>query len=136
VLIVGAGRILDASILAILYIIPFAVWGQNIFGGLLYFCNDPTVATKAECAGEYLASTVSDWAFLQPRVWDNPYVWTFDSFRGALLILFEIISLEGWVSVMVSVMQITGRDQQPVQDASQFNSLFFVVYNLIGAVFV
>ncbi|KAL8283193.1 hypothetical protein RQP46_005971 [Phenoliferia psychrophenolica] len=146
VLIVGAGKILDASILALLYIIPFAVWGLNIFNGRLYFCNDSSVATKAECAGEFLntvtyisgaSSNVTDnWSYMAPRIWTNPYVWTFDTFRGSLLVLFEIISLEGWIGVMESVMQITGLDLQPQLDASQFNGLFLVIYNLIGAVFI
>ena len=135
-LIVGLGQIVDAGVLAVLYIIPFAVWGQNLFAGLLYSCNDPSVTSKAECAGEFLNSAVADWEFLTPRVWTNPYVWTFDSFRGSLLILFEIISLEGWTSVMASSMGIVGRDLQPSQDASQFNSIFFVTYNLVGAVFM
>lgn len=81
VLIVGAGRIMDASMLAcvfcsppasakannhlrILYIVPWAVYGQNVFSGLLFFCNDSSVATKAECAGEFLNAAVSDWAYL------------------------------------------------------------------------
>lgn len=136
VLILGIGRIVDASILAVLYIIPFAVWAQNIFSGLLYSCNDSSVTTKAECVGEYLASPTSDWTFLAPRVWSNPYVWSFDSFRSSLLILFEIISLEGWIDVMESVMQIKGPDLQPQQNASQFNALFFVIYNAIGATFI
>lgn len=136
VLIVGAGQIFDASLLAILYIIPFAIWGQNVFSGLLYSCNDTSVTTKAECIGEFLNSAVSDWAFVTPRIWSNPYMWTFDSFGASLLILFQIISLEGWISVMESVMGITGRDLQPQAYASQFNSLFFVAYNLIGAVFI
>ncbi|KAM0754891.1 hypothetical protein T439DRAFT_283840 [Meredithblackwellia eburnea MCA 4105] len=143
VLIVGAGRILDASILAVLYIIPFAVWGLNIFCGALYSCNDSSVNNKAECAGEFFAnatfidSTVTtDWSYLTPRVWANPTVWTFDNFRGSLLILFEIISLEGWINVMESVMTINGIDQQPQPNSQQFNALFFVAYNLIGAVFI
>ncbi|GAA6051051.1 Calcium-channel protein CCH1 [Rhodotorula toruloides] len=136
VLILGIGRIIDASILAVLYIIPFAVWAQNIFSGLLYSCNDSSVTTKAECVGEYLASPTSDWTFLAPRVWSNPYVWSFDSFRSSLLILFEIISLEGWIDVMESVMQIKGPDLQPQDNASQFNALFFVIYNAIGASFI
>ena len=49
---------------SILYIIPWAVYGQNVFSGLLYFCNDSSVTTKAECAGEFFNSAVSDWAYL------------------------------------------------------------------------
>ncbi|KPV76292.1 uncharacterized protein RHOBADRAFT_52318 [Rhodotorula graminis WP1] len=114
ILIVGLGRILDASLLAVLYIIPFAVWGQNVFAGLLYSCNDDAVTTKAQCVGEYLVAVTDDWSYLAPRVWANPYVWSFDSFRSALLILFEI----------------------PEENASQFSGLFFVLYNLVGATLI
>jgi len=109
---------------------------MQIFSGLLYSCNDPTVSTKAQCVGEYAASAVDDWSFMVPRIWSNPYVWSFDSFRSSILILFEVISLEGWVDVMQSVMRINGRDQQPEENASQFNALFFVLYNVIGATFM
>jgi voltage-dependent calcium channel len=112
------------------------VWGQNIFAGLLYFCNDSSVSNMAECAGEFVSEAISDWSFVQPRVWANPATWSFDSFKDSLLILFEIISLEGWIDVMESVMQINGRNQQPQEYAQQWNALFFVGYNLLGAVFM
>ncbi|PWN28045.1 hypothetical protein BDZ90DRAFT_239367, partial [Jaminaea rosea] len=139
-LIIGGGRFVDASILAILYIIPFAVWGQNLFSGLLYGCTDTSNAIlfKSDCVGEYYASP-SEWTFLAPRVWQNPVEgssYSFDDFKSALLILFEIVSLEGWIDVMTAAMAIVGRNQQPQQDARQVNALFFVIYNLIGAIFV
>ncbi|GAA6055172.1 hypothetical protein JCM3770_002218 [Rhodotorula araucariae] len=136
VLIVGLGKILDASLLAVLYIIPFAVWGQNIFSGLLYFCTDDSVKTKTQCVGEYLVAVTDDWSYRAPRVWANPYVWSFDSFRSSLLILFEIVSLEGWIDVLESSMNIVGPDMQPEENASQFSGLFFVLYNLVGATFI
>ena len=131
VFVAGASHIFDASLLAILYIIPFAVWGLNIFAGLLYSCNDGNASNKNQCVGEYLSSPLQ-WTFLAPRAWQNPYVWSFDSFRSALLILFEIISLEGWVNVMQSAMWIVGINQQPQQDAAQYNAVFFIIYMLIG----
>lgn len=135
VMIIGASLIFDASILTLLYIIPFSVWGQNLFSGLLYSCNDEDVLGKMQCIGEFTASPAG-WAILVPRAWQNPYVWSFDSFRSAILILFEIVSLEGWVDVMDSAMAITGRDAQPQPDSAQYNSVFFVIYNLIGAIVV
>ncbi|CAO1624241.1 unnamed protein product [Sympodiomycopsis kandeliae] len=139
-LIIGGGRFVDAGILAILYIIPFAIWGQNLFSGLLYSCTDGSdgISNKANCVGEYSASP-SEWTFLAPRVWQNPKegsAYSFDNFRSALLILFEIVSLEGWTDVMTAAMAIAGMDQQPQPDATQVNAIFFVIYNLIGAVFV
>ena len=135
VLIIGASKLFDASLLAVLYIIPYAVWGQNLFSGLLYSCNDASAADRIQCVGEYLASP-AQWQFLAPRVWANPYVWSFDSFRSSFLILFEIISLEGWTSVLQSAMAIAGAGQQSRQDASQHYSIFFLIYNLIGAIFI
>lgn len=140
VMIAGAGRILDASVLAILYIIPYAVWGQNLFAGLLYSCNDggDGISSKADCYGEYSASP-SQWNFLAPRVWANPTegtVYSFDDFKSSLLILFEIVSLEGWIDVMTAAMSIAGKDQQLQPDNRQVNAMFFVIYNLVGAIFV
>jgi hypothetical protein len=137
-IVAGSGRFLDASLLALLYIVPYAVWGQNLFGGLLYSCNDggAGISSRVDCVGEFAASP-SQWTFLAPRVWQNPTEgsqYSFDDFRSALLILFEIVSLEGWVDVMTAAMAIVGRDMQASPDATQVNALFFVIYNLIGAV--
>lgn len=37
---------------------------------------------------------------------------------------------------MQTAMSIVGRDEQPSQDAGQVNSIFFVIYNLLGAITV
>ncbi|KAG9307249.1 hypothetical protein G9A89_017077 [Geosiphon pyriformis] len=136
ILIAGAPRILDAALLTISLIIPFAIYGQNIFSGLLFFCNDDGPLTKNECNDEYMSKPYKNWPVLVPRVWDNPYVWSFDNFRSALLTLFEIVSGEGWINVMTSVMKINGRDQKPQRDVAKWNSLFFIIFNMAGAVFV
>lgn len=137
-IVAGFGAFFGTAVLAILYIVPYAVWGQNLFAGLLYSCNDngPGILGKADCFGEFSASP-SEWDFLAPRVWENPTqgtTYSFDSFSKALLVLFEIVSLEGWTSVMGQAMSITGRDLQPQPDATQINAIFFLIYNLIGAV--
>lgn len=137
----GAIRILDAAVLAILYMIPYAVWGLNIFAGKMRSCNDDVnVNNMAECIGEYENAVVGEsFGFMVPRVWDNPSPSTsfsFDSFRASLLILFEIVSLEGWTDVMFTATTITGRDLQPQTNASQANAIFFLIYNLLGGVVI
>lgn len=77
-------------------------------------------------------------SFLVPRVWDNPKgigqtQWSFDNFRSSILILFEIVSLEGWIDVMQSAMSVTAKGLQPIQNAAQWNSVFFIIFNLLGA---
>ena len=107
----------------------------------MYYCNDGESSGKTNCVNEYYASPVDDsLPYLVPRVWANPTLdeskWSFDSFRDAILILFEIVSLEGWVDVMSSGMAITGRDQQPETNASQWNAIYFVLFNLFGGVII
>jgi hypothetical protein len=136
----GAVRILDAAVLAILYMIPYAVWGLNIFSGRMTSCNDGGQNDISDCVGEYV-NTVYDnaFGFPVPRVWDNPSPSTsfsFDSFRSSLLILFEIVSLEGWIDVMAAATSITEPGQQPRTNASQGNAVFFVIFNLLGGVVV
>ena len=92
VFVTGFSHIIDASMLALLYIIPFAVWGQNLFSGLLYFCTDNNAATVVQCVGEYVSQPsgnyvssptvfTAQFSYSQPRAWINPYVWAFDTFR-------------------------------------------------------
>ncbi|KAJ6629913.1 Ion transport protein-domain-containing protein [Mycena sp. CBHHK59/15] len=136
----GAMRIIDAGILAVLYMIPYAVWGLNIFNGKMNECNDTSVAGAETCTNEYTNTVYGNaFGFLAPRVWDNPApstVFSFDSFRASLLILFEIVSLEGWVDVMGIATSITGVNSQPQTNAAQINAIFFLIYNLLGAVVI
>ncbi|KAJ6570981.1 Ion transport protein-domain-containing protein [Mycena vulgaris] len=136
----GALRIIDAGILAILYMIPYAVWGLNIFNGKMNQCNDGDVSGADTCVNEFTNTVYGDrFGFIAPRVWDNPApstVFSFDSFRSSLLILFEIVSLEGWIDAMGIATSITGENRQPQTNASQINALFFLIYNLLGGVVI
>ena len=138
-IIVGFVRILDAALHAMLYLIPFSVWATTIFAGLLDECNDTAVQGIGDCTNEYVNNLYgASFGFLVPRVWDQPApstTFSFDNFRSSLLILFEIVSV-GWVDVMFSAMGITGRGKQPQPNASQANAIFFVVFNLLGAVVI
>jgi hypothetical protein len=141
VIFAGAIRILDAALLALLYMIPYAVWGLNIFSGLSFSCNDSSVLGKNQCFNEFISTPIdgTNLGFLAPRAWANPATsttWSFDSFQASLLILFETVSLEGWIDVLVSAINIVGRDQQPQTNYSQFNAIFFLLYNLLGAVVI
>lgn len=136
----GFTRILDAAVLAVLYLIPFSVWGTNIFAGQMNECNDTSVQGITDCTNEYVNTIYGNhFGFPVPRAWDNPAPSTkfsFDNFANSMLILFEIVSLEGWIDVMSVAMSITGRGQQPQINASQANAIFFVIYNLLGGVVI
>jgi hypothetical protein len=46
--------------LAMLYMIPYAVWGLNIFAGLTKSCNDGGVSGRSDCVNEYEANVVTN----------------------------------------------------------------------------
>ncbi|KAI9271516.1 Ion transport protein-domain-containing protein [Phascolomyces articulosus] len=143
ILVKGLPHIFDAMCLCLFLIIPFALYGQNLFQGLFYACSDDdniAIPNKAMCVYEGLQGMQEpmpeDADIFRPRIWENPYVYSFDSFWQGLLVLVEIASGEGWVDVLEVSMNIVGKDQSPEQDASQLSGIFFMVYNLVGSILV
>ncbi|OKO94604.1 Calcium-channel protein cch1 [Penicillium subrubescens] len=135
VIIVGGWKVVAAAAVSMSFLIPFAIYGVNLFNGQMISCNDGNFAGNlTACVGEY-ASSPYNWDVLAPRVAANPY-YDFDDFGDSLFILFQIVSQEGWIDVQDSAMQITGKGLQPQDGSAPENGLFFVVFNLLGAVFV
>lgn len=135
VIIVGIWKLFTAAIVAFGLLFPFSVWGLNIFRGRLFFCNDGNYSGDlSNCVGEYL-NTPFNWPILSPKGVFTSY-FDFDNFGHSLLILFEIISLEGWTDVLSSVINISGPFNQPEYYGNAFNGVFVMFYNLIGTIFI
>lgn len=54
---------------------------------------------------------------LVPRVWANPRNFNFDNIGNAILALFEVLSLEGWVEIRDVIKARIG----PVSSVSKFS---------------
>ncbi|KAE8149289.1 Ion transport protein-domain-containing protein, partial [Aspergillus avenaceus] len=134
VIIVGGWKVIEAAAVSMSFLIPFAIYGVNLFAGQMVECNDDITGSLNACVNEY-SSSPSNWDVLAPRTASNPF-FDFDNFGDSLFILFQIVSQEGWVDVQESAMKITGVGMQPQDSAAPENGLFFVVFNLLGAVFV
>ncbi|KKK17638.1 hypothetical protein P175DRAFT_0431647 [Aspergillus ochraceoroseus IBT 24754] len=135
VIILGGWKVIAAALVSMSFLVPFAIYGVTLFSGQLVQCNDGNVVGSLNaCVDEFMSSPFN-WNVLAPRVADNPY-YDFDNFRDSLFILFQIVSQEGWIDVQESVMSITGIGQQPQDYSAPANGLFFIVFNLLGAVFV
>ncbi|XXG98720.1 hypothetical protein Hte_005049 [Hypoxylon texense] len=135
-IIVAGWKIISAALVSLSLLIPFAIYALNLFHGQLLQCNDGSLNGLVDCFGEYeSAPSNPDWPLLAPRVADNPY-FSFDDFAASLFILFQIVSQEGWVDVSFAAQAITGHGNQPQDMAAQGNAMFFVVFNLLGTVFV
>ncbi|KUI66341.1 Calcium-channel protein cch1 [Cytospora mali] len=134
-IVIGWWKIASAAFVSLSLILPFAIYGTNLFMGKMVTCNDTNAGDYLfDCFGEF-NSTPYNWNVLAPRVADNPY-YSFDDFGSSLFILFQIVSQEGWVDVSFSAQSITGIGKQPQFGVSQGYAVFFVIYNLLGTVFV
>lgn len=137
-IIVGGWKVFSAAFVSLSLLIPFAIYGVNLFNGQMTMCNDigSGIVNLSDCFGEWNSTPYSNnWPLLSPRVVSNPY-YNFDNFGSSLFILFQIVSQEGWIDVMWSAESITGRGLQPEYFAAQGNGLFFVIFNLLATVFV
>ena len=136
VIVRGGWNVLSAIFVSLSLLIPFALYGLNLFVGKMAECNDTgsSIFNLNDCVNEY-ANTPFNWDVLSPRVAANPY-FDFDNFGGSMFILFQIVSQEGWIDVMWAAERITGVFTQPADFAAQGNAVFFVAFNLLGAVFV
>lgn len=134
-IVIGWWKILSAAFVSLSLIIPFAIYGLNLFAGKFTTCNDGDAGEFLyDCFGEFNNSPFN-WDVLSPRVAANPY-YDFDDFASSLFILFQIVSQEGWIDVSFRAQSITGIGKQPQFGASTGNAVFFVIYNLLGTVFV
>ncbi|KAK5693939.1 calcium channel protein [Elasticomyces elasticus] len=136
VIVLGGWKVVSAAFVSLSLLIPFAIYGLNLFAGQMQSCNDGSgaVYNLSDCVGEYMTSPYN-WEFPAPRQVGNSY-YSFDSFGDALFILFQIVSQEGWIDVMNAAESVTGVFTQPNSFSRQGNALFFVIFNLLGAVFV
>ncbi|KAF2018763.1 hypothetical protein BU24DRAFT_418312 [Aaosphaeria arxii CBS 175.79] len=132
----GGWKVISAAFVSISLLIPFAIYGLNLFVGRFQTCNDgdSSIVNLHDCVNEYESSPFN-WDVLAPRQAANPN-YDFDNFGDSLFILFQIVSQEGWTGVMWDSQRITGVFTQPEDFASQGNAVFFIIFNLLGAVFV
>ncbi|KAI9814476.1 MAG: calcium channel protein [Thelocarpon impressellum] len=143
VIILGGWKVISAAFVSLSLLVPFAIYGLNLFNGQFRQCNDNQPGQSlvnnltADCVGEYFNQPYNQgWAVLQPRANLNLNYFNFDDFRSSLFILFQIVSQEGWTDVMWQAQSMTGLGRQPQPNATPGNAVFFIAFNLLGAVFV
>ncbi|KAJ8310369.1 hypothetical protein KUTeg_012234 [Tegillarca granosa] len=121
-LIRGFKEIILVSILLIVLMFVFATFGVHLLGGRLARCNDPAISpgNRSACTGIFMSKVFvtkmkllkkandGQPGFWVPRVWANPYNFNFDNIGNAMLALFEVLSLEGWLEVRDVIIDRVG----------------------------
>uniref|UniRef100_A0A4W3GNM6 Sodium leak channel NALCN n=1 Tax=Callorhinchus milii TaxID=7868 RepID=A0A4W3GNM6_CALMI len=117
----GFKEIFLVSILLLTLMLVFASFGVQLFAGKLAKCNDPHITRREDCFGIFrinvsvsknlnlkLKPGEKKPGFWVPRVWANPRNFNFDNVGSALLALFEVLSLKGWVEVRDVIIHRVG----------------------------
>ncbi|CAF0823088.1 unnamed protein product [Rotaria sp. Silwood1] len=131
----GFKEILLVSILLVVLMFIFAIYGVQIIGGQLARCNDRKYYNDQKlCHGTFWRELYvskmnvgeADPAMLVPRVWANPHNFNFDYIGSAMLALFEVLSLEGWLEIRDIIMDRMGPEH------AIFVHIFVFIGTLIG----
>ncbi|MBN3307631.1 NALCN protein, partial [Amia calva] len=117
----GFKEIFLVSILLLTLMLVFASFGVQLFAGKLAKCNDPHIEKRIDCHGIFrinvsvsknlnlkLRPGEKKPGFWVPRVWANPRNFNFDNVGNAMLALFEVLSLKGWVEVRDVIIHRVG----------------------------
>ncbi|KAG8000543.1 Sodium leak channel non-selective protein [Nibea albiflora] len=117
----GFKEIFLVSILLLTLMLVFASFGVQLFAGKLAKCNDPHILKREDCHGIFrinvsvsknlnlkLKAGEKKPGFWVPRVWANPRNFNFDNVGNAMLALFEVLSLKGWVEVRDVIIHRVG----------------------------
>ncbi|ORX56168.1 hypothetical protein DM01DRAFT_1303553 [Hesseltinella vesiculosa] len=133
---------MDAMLLTFLVMIPFSIYGVNIFGGRFWMCNDDSALGRDGCINEFVLNVSHDdnvdLPILLPRTWQNPVMnlYSYDSFPYALRHLFSLTSTEGWVDSMFYAMSTPSEnDMQPSfswQSPYVYHSIYYVTFMIIS----
>eukprot|EP01062_Namystynia_karyoxenos_P077655 TRINITY_DN7862_c0_g1_i2.p1 TRINITY_DN7862_c0_g1~~TRINITY_DN7862_c0_g1_i2.p1 ORF type:complete len:1743 (+),score=545.20 TRINITY_DN7862_c0_g1_i2:113-5341(+) len=122
----------------------WAIWGivaVQWFKGSFYSCSDKAygdVGGTAEYANRTWDFSLRADCVAYPAAdyrWEN-YSSHFNHIFASILALFEIASLEGWVTVMYLGVDAVSYDEAPRKNHRPLRALFFVCFVVAGAFFI
>lgn len=121
--------IFNVFLAMMLVFIIFGILAVMLFSGTFYSCQLPPDQITA------LGITTKEECLAAGATWENADQ-HFDNIFVAILTLFEVSTLEGWVDVMYQAQDAVGVDKQPIQDHIFYAAWFFVVFIFIAAFFL
>lgn len=129
----GFGKIMNAAIISLTLLLPFSLWGLNVFNGRLGYCLDGS-SDYGDCLNEY-QNLVFDWYIVSPNVYVEPYL-HMNTFKSSFSTFYQIVSLEGWVDLLINVMQSTGKGTPQQMFATPVNGLLIIFFNFVSTIFI
>ena len=119
-------------LIVIAFFSMFGVLGVQLFAGKLYYCSATDDLSEDQITSEVYTK---EQCLAKGGEWINQK-YNFDHLGQALVTLYVLSSIDGWVDIMYSGVDAVGVDRQPQVNANQGMILYFVSFLLIGGFFI
>jgi len=121
-LISSVPAVINVVLITILMYLIWGVMGVQLFGGKHFMCSiEPAVYTTVK-ACEAAGGT-----------WKSIDSGHFDSIFYAILTLFEVSTMEGWVNVMFFNIDAVSHNHAPIKDYNRWLCLYIISFIFIGS---
>lgn len=129
----GGSKVVASILVSLSLLVPFAIYGLNLFMDRSDMCNDNDILNSDDCTLEFDASEVQ--GLLMPRARFLPWH-SFNTFGRSFYTLFLIVTQDGWTDVMYWARGLNSGIHGGSQSPSNMNALFFIMFNFCGTIFV
>jgi hypothetical protein len=119
----SVGGIFNVMVVVFMVWLIFAIMGVNFYGGKFQFCSIDMYGIRTQLDCEFAGG---EW---------GTYDQNFDDALKAMNVLYIVSSLEGWPDIMLQAVDSTEIERGPEVEASVAQSIFFVIFILIGSFF-
>jgi Ion transport protein len=122
--------ILNVLIVIGMVFVMFAILGNNLMGGKMQSCNvasdqnfSPYLVSATECTTIYNGTM-------------RTFPSNFDDIGQSMVTLFILTTMEGWPDILGAAMDASDPDTGPDFMNSTTNGIFFIVFILVGSLFL
>ncbi|EFJ45619.1 hypothetical protein VOLCADRAFT_63518, partial [Volvox carteri f. nagariensis] len=106
----------------------FGILGVQLFSGKMSVCSQPVInGTRVMNRAQAGAEAVRWW---------GPPMRNFDHLGSALLTLFTVVTLDGYMEVARSCMDAVGVDQVPQENHAPYMGLYVLAFIFLGSFFL
>jgi hypothetical protein len=144
-------KVKNVLLINFLFLLLLAIVGLQNFSGSLSYCNDSSVAEKADCTGDWTLLG-DNCAFLPhpaleqacrettegaqfPRRW-QPVTQNFDDIFQAIRTVFEVATGEAWPDIMEPVVDSVGPGKPMQREANPLAALYFIIIQVACGFFL
>ena len=110
----------------LLILLIFAIMGVNFFKGTFYYCSLSSSYTQSQTNAILNNVITKSDCIAAGGTWKNQDE-NFDNVFESMLSVFQMMTTEGWTTVMYSGMDAKGYEMQPKRNSQVFFCLYYVV---------